>query len=84
MVNRQHVKLDIIARCRYHPSRALVAQLVEQLICNQRVGGSSPSGGTNGFRGLTRFLISHGTFRVTSGVTKGRPPMKANVFGCNV
>ena len=26
--------------------RALVAQLVEHLICNQGVGGSSPSGGT--------------------------------------
>ncbi len=27
-------------------SGALVAQLVEHLICNQGVGGSSPSGGT--------------------------------------
>ena len=27
---------------------ALMAQLVEQLICNQQVGGSSPSGGFKG------------------------------------
>ena len=41
---------------------ALVAQLVEQLICNQQVGGSSPSGGTIFFNGLARFTplsISH-------------------------
>ena len=31
-----------------HPHRfAALAQLVEHLICNQGVGGSSPSGGTN-------------------------------------
>ncbi len=28
---------------------ATLAQLVEQLICNQPVGGSSPSGGSNPF-----------------------------------
>ncbi len=28
---------------------ATVAQLVEQLICNQLVGGSSPSGGSSSF-----------------------------------
>ena len=31
--------------CHCHPS-ATVAQLVEQLICNQPVGGSSPLGGS--------------------------------------
>jgi hypothetical protein len=34
-VNRAKGKLDFAPTCRYHPSRALVAQLVEQLICNQ-------------------------------------------------
>ncbi|GEM_PF-2942067 len=29
---------------------ATVAQLVEQLICNQQVGGSKPSGGSVNFR----------------------------------
>ena len=29
-----------------------LAQLVEHLICNQEVGGSSPSAGTNVFKGL--------------------------------
>ena len=29
-----------------HPVRALIAQLVEHLICNQGVPGSSPGGGT--------------------------------------
>ena len=29
---------------------ATLAQLVERLICNQQVGGSSPSGGTGGCR----------------------------------
>jgi hypothetical protein len=28
------------------PNNALIAQLVEHLICNQRVRGSSPCGGT--------------------------------------
>jgi hypothetical protein len=38
--------LDNRKKCGNHANEALVAQLVEQLICNQRVGGSSPSGGT--------------------------------------
>jgi hypothetical protein len=36
----KYVKIDIVVRCK---SCAGVAQLVEQLICNQQVGGSSPS-----------------------------------------
>ena len=34
--------------------RAALAQLVEHLICNQGVGGSSPSGGTNLFNKLSQ------------------------------
>ena len=34
------------------PSSAPIAQLVEQLICNQWVGSSSLSGGTIVFKGL--------------------------------
>ncbi len=30
----------------FYPVEATVAQLVEQLICNQRVGGSNPFGGS--------------------------------------
>ena len=42
--------LDIIRELWYSnlaPKNAGVAQLVEQLICNQQVGGSSPSTGSN-------------------------------------
>ena len=35
-----------------YPLSAPIAQLVEQLICNQWVGSSSLSGGTIVFRGL--------------------------------
>ena len=37
-------------------SAALIAQLVEHLICNQGVSGSNPDGGTNFFNGLGVFL----------------------------
>ncbi len=36
---------------RYNPPRAGIAQLVEQLICNQKVVGSIPIAGTNKTRG---------------------------------
>ena len=42
--------LDIIRELWYSnlaPKNAGVAQLVEQLICNQQVGGSSPSTSSN-------------------------------------
>ena len=37
--------------------RALVAQLVEHLICNQGVGGSNPSGGTSKIKQLAKNAI---------------------------
>lgn len=40
-----------------HSSVAGLAQLVEHLICNQRVGGSSPSAGTIKNKDLRRFLF---------------------------
>jgi hypothetical protein len=42
-----------------HPLRphAGLAQLVEQLICNQWVGGSSPSAGTNNFNRLEPIMV---------------------------
>ena len=39
----------------YQLPRAGLAQLVEHLICNQEVGGSSPSAGTNDFKGLDAY-----------------------------
>jgi hypothetical protein len=39
------------------PDVAALAQLVEHLICNQGVGGSSPSGGTNQIKDEQRILI---------------------------
>ena len=42
-------------RPRYRPARlrgAGLAQLAERLICNQQVGGSIPSSGTNKIKGL--------------------------------
>jgi hypothetical protein len=41
----------------YIPARASIAQLVEHLICNQGVGGSSPSGGTMARRETTQFQM---------------------------
>jgi hypothetical protein len=41
--------------------QAALAQLVAHLICNQGVGGSSPSGGTNLFSELRDFQIDLGT-----------------------
>ena len=48
-----------------YPHSAPIAQLVEQLICNQWVGSSSLSGGTIVFKGLAEtrwaFCFSGGT-----------------------
>ena len=46
------------------PPRAGVAQLVEHLICNQRVGGSSPFAGSTkhlaGYAGVVEWLMAPG------------------------
>src|SRR5690606_13858269 len=42
--SREHLAWGLVAV--YVRDNAPIAQLVERLICNQRVGGSSPSGGT--------------------------------------
>ena len=45
LTTRRVVKSNLIGFCTKTP--AGVAQLVEQLICNQLVGGSSPFAGSN-------------------------------------
>ncbi len=39
-------------------TRALIAQLVEHLICNQGVAGSNPAGGTNQ---INKFAMNFGS-----------------------
>ena len=46
-----------------------LAQLVEHLICNQGVGGSNPSAGTNLFNGLAEIGRARFLSKVTSKVT---------------
>ena len=46
------ISLELQAASAYPAHRAPIAQLVEQLICNQWVGSSSLSGGTIVFKGL--------------------------------
>ena len=48
----RHGCFDILPR----PGSAL-AQLVEQLTVNQRVAGSSPAGGANKIKGLSRSCV---------------------------
>ena len=45
--------------------RANVAQLVEQLIRNQQVSGSSPLVGSSDFKGLERLILSNPFLLVT-------------------
>ena len=52
------------ADCGRHGAGALVAQLVEHLICNQGVGGSSPSGGTI-YPLKLLYSLASGTFACT-------------------
>ena len=52
-----------------YPHSAPIAQLVEQLICNQWVGSSSLSGGTIKFKGLAEICWAFCFSGVTTGVT---------------
>ncbi len=49
--------LDLLRRCL---AQARLAQLAEQLICNQQVGGSSPSTGTKKNNQLPASVIVSG------------------------
>ena len=60
-----------------------VAQLVEQLICNQRVVGSSPISGSMNIKasaflvlGLFLWVIAESCFRFKLGSTRPAPPVK--------
>lgn len=55
---------------------ALVAQLVEHLICNQGVAGSNPAGGTNKISFLAEISL---VFRVASCGQKSTPEQTARV-----
>ena len=55
---------------RSHSRLAGVAQLVEQLIRNQQVLGSSPSAGSNDFNGLDRARRVTWRFRLPPGYQK--------------
>ena len=45
----------IAASLRFVFANAGIAQLVEQLICNQQVVGSNPTAGSAQYQGLTQF-----------------------------
>ena len=53
-----------------------LAQLVEHLICNQEVSGSSPLAGTNGFNRLLDLDDILVLLRVTNGIQTGRIPCR--------
>ena len=59
MVERQPSKLNVVGSRPITRSIAAIAQLVEQLICNQQVVGSSPIAGSILWRNVMGFF---GTF----------------------
>ena len=58
-----------------YPRSAPIAQLVEQLICNQWVGSSSLSGGTIVFKGLAKNRWAFCVFGETLGKHSFQSPL---------